>query len=205
VAAKRVLDVCLAGLALVGLAPVMLVTGLLVRVALGSPLFFRQRRPGLGGRPFDLVKFRTMRPGDASDATRLTPLGRALRAWSLDELPELWNVLKGDMSLVGPRPLLMEYLPRYSARQARRHEVKPGLTGWAQVNGRNALGWPERLEMDVWYVDNWSIGLDLRILARTVWQVLRRRGISQEGHATMEEFRGSDEARGETRPMEARR
>jgi sugar transferase EpsL len=155
-------------------------------------------RPGLGGRPFRIYKFRTMRHAlDAggrplSDAARLTAVGRFLRATSLDELPELWNVLKGDMSLVGPRPLLPEYLPLYSETHRRRHEVRPGLTGWAQVNGRNALEWPRRLDLDVWYVDQRSFWLDLRILARTVAAVLGRRGISQPGHATMQPFRGYD-------------
>jgi lipopolysaccharide/colanic/teichoic acid biosynthesis glycosyltransferase len=135
-----------------------------------------------------LVKFRTMRPGPGSDAERLTALGRFLRATSLDELPELWNVLRGEMSLVGPRPLLMQYLTRYTPEQRRRHEVKPGITGWAQVNGRNAISWDQRFALDVWYIDHWSLGLDLRILARTVWAILRRRGISAPGSATMPEF-----------------
>jgi lipopolysaccharide/colanic/teichoic acid biosynthesis glycosyltransferase len=165
----------------------------LILSSLGRPVLFRQRRPGLRGRPFELLKFRTMREGHGPDKERLTTVGRFLRTWSLDELPELWNVLRGDMSLVGPRPLLMQYLARYSARQARRHEVKPGLTGWAQLNGRNALTWDEKFELDVWYVDNWSPWLDVCILGRTFWQVLRREGISQEGHATMPEFMGSSE------------
>ena len=158
----------------------------------GSPLFV-QERPGLHGRPFRLVKLRTMRAGgpELSDAERLTRVGRFLRRTSIDELPQLWNVLKGDLSLVGPRPLLMQYLSRYSPEQARRHEVLPGITGWAQVNGRNALSWDEKLRLDVWYVDNWSLGLDLRILARTVAQVFRGSGISAPGEATMPEFMGS--------------
>ena len=159
-------------------------------------MLFRQDRPGLHGRPFEVLKFRTMldaagpdgRP--LPDAERLTGLGRFLRRTSLDELPQLWNVLRGDISLVGPRPLLMQYLPRYSPEQARRHEVCPGITGWAQVNGRNALTWEEKFELDVWYVDHWSLALDLRILAMTAWRVLRGAGVAQAGHATMPEFMG---------------
>lgn len=169
----------------------------LVRLRLGSPVFFRQQRPGHREEVFALIKFRTMtearEAGGAlrSDADRLTPFGRWLRASSLDELPELLNVLKGEMSLVGPRPLLVHYLPRYSAEQRRRHEAPPGLTGWAQVKGRNALSWDEKFRLDVWYVDHRSLGLDLRILALTVWQVLTRKGISAPGDATMPEFRGA--------------
>jgi len=198
--AKRVMDVTLAAAGLVLLSPLIAVVALAVAVKLGRPLLFTQMRPGLRGKPFRLVKFRTMlderdaagRPLD--DAERLTPFGRFLRSTSLDELPELWNVLKGEMSLVGPRPLLMDYLPLYSEHQQRRHEVRPGLTGWAQVNGRNALGWPERLDMDVWYVDNRSLWLDLRILAATAAMVLRRRGISAQGAATMPYFTGNEPA-----------
>ena len=188
---KGLMDRLLALLGLVALSPILLGLGFVVWLSLGWPVFFRQRRPGFHKRPFDLLKFRTMRGGSGPDEERLTRVGRFLRAWSLDELPELWNILRGDMSLVGPRPLLMQYLPRYSPRQARRHEVKPGLTGWAQVNGRNALTWEEKFELDVWYVDHWSLGLDICILWRTVLQVLRREGISHEGHATMTEFMGS--------------
>jgi lipopolysaccharide/colanic/teichoic acid biosynthesis glycosyltransferase len=194
---KRLLDVLLSAGALVVLLPVIAVTALLVRVKLGAPVLFRQQRPGLHGRPFMLTKFRSMRDAvDAAghplpDAVRLTAFGRMLRASSLDELPGLWNVLRGDMSLVGPRPLLMEYLPLYAPEQARRHDVRPGLTGWAQVNGRNALGWDDRLALDVWYVDHRSLLLDLRILLRTVAKVLGRDGISQPGQATVERFRGS--------------
>jgi lipopolysaccharide/colanic/teichoic acid biosynthesis glycosyltransferase len=183
--------------ALVILSPVLLLIAALVRWKLGSPVLFKQERPGLHGKPFTLVKFRTMRPGEAGtedgsdDHARLDPFGAKLRDTSLDELPELWNVLKGDMSLVGPRPLLMHYLPLYTARQSRRHEVRPGLTGWAQVNGRNATPWPERLEMDVWYVENRTLWLDLKILARTVPAALRRSGVTQEGTATVEYFTGS--------------
>ncbi|HEX9865123.1 MAG TPA: sugar transferase [Acidimicrobiia bacterium] len=193
---KRALDVLVSALALVILSPLLLVTAALVRWRLGRPVLFRQQRPGIHGRPFTLVKFRTMRdapvdPTDGSaDRDRLTPFGARLRSTSIDELPELWNVLKGDMSLVGPRPLLMHYLPLYSERQARRHEVKPGITGWAQINGRNNSPWADRLEMDVWYVENRSFLLDLKILAKTIPSALRRSGVSQEGQATVEYFTG---------------
>lgn len=178
--------------------PLLFVLAVLVRVKLGTPVFFRQQRPGRGERIFELVKFRTMTDArDASggllpDADRLTGFGRWLRATSLDELPELWNVLKGEMSLVGPRPLLVQYLERYSPEQRRRHAVPPGLTGWAQINGRNAISWDEKFALDVWYVDHRSLGLDLRILFRTVWQVLSRQGISAPGDATMPEFMGAN-------------
>lgn len=193
---KRALDVVLATFALVVLSPLLLVIAIAVRLKLGSPVLFRQVRPGKDGTPFTLVKFRTMAASTddsdiaatATDAQRLTTLGRFLRSASLDELPELFNVLTGRMSLVGPRPLLMEYLDRYSPRQARRHEVRPGITGWAQVNGRNAVSWPERFEMDVWYVDNRSFMLDMRILWLTIATVLGRKGVSAQGHATMEPF-----------------
>ena len=170
----------------------------LVRRKLGSPVFFRQVRPGMNGKPFEMVKFRTMtdeRGPDGQllpDAVRLTPFGRFLRSSSLDELPELWNVLKGDMSLVGPRPLLMEYLPLYSPEQARRHEVRPGVTGWAQINGRNAISWEDKFKLDTWYVDNQSLWLDIKILWLTVKKVLVREGISAPGDATMPVFTGSD-------------
>ena len=175
--------------------PLLALVALLVRLKLGSPVFFRQKRPGRNGRIFNLIKFRTMT--DARDATgqllpdavRLTLFGRWLRSTSLDELPELFNVLRGEMSLVGPRPLLVEYLPRYNARQARRHEVRPGITGWVQVKGRNALSWEQKFEYDVWYVEHRSLWLDLSILFRTVWQVITRQGISAPGDATMPEFR----------------
>jgi len=194
---KRLLDVALTGLALVLLSPVLGVVALLVAVRLGRPVLFRQVRPGLGGRPFEMRKFRTMLPPDpvaglVSDADRLTPFGATLRSTSLDELPALWNVLRGDMSLVGPRPLLMTYLPLYSPMQARRHEVRPGLTGLAQIHGRNTLGWPDRLALDVDYVDRRSTQLDLRILLTTARTVVRREGISAEGAATMPEFRGTE-------------
>lgn len=189
--AKRLLDLGLVLPGLLLLAPLMLLVALCVRLTLGPGVLFRQERPGLHGRPFLILKFRTMRHGTGSDAERLTSFGRFLRSTSLDELPELLNVLRGDMSLVGPRPLLMQYLPRYTPEQARRHEVPPGITGWAQINGRNALAWEERFRLDVWYVDNRSLWLDLRILARTAGAVLGRRGINAPGQATMGEFLGS--------------
>jgi lipopolysaccharide/colanic/teichoic acid biosynthesis glycosyltransferase len=191
------MDVAVAGGALTVGAPVLAAVGLAVRVGLGSPVLFRQERPGLHGRPFTLLKFRTMKPeapsarGPESDSVRLTRFGRFLRATSLDELPTFVNVLKGDMSLVGPRPLLMQYLELYSEEQMRRHEVPPGITGWAQVNGRNALTWEEKFAHDVWYVDNWSLGLDLRILLQTASKVVAREGISAPGAATMPVFSGS--------------
>lgn len=194
--AKRILDIAIGGLALIVLAPVVALVTAGVLVSLGRPVLFSQQRPGLFGRLFSLRKFRTMRENrDAAgrklpDAQRLTRFGAWLRATSLDEIPELFNVLTGEMSLVGPRPLLPEYLPLYSTRQARRHELRPGITGWAQVNGRNAVDWGTRLEMDVWYVENQSLALDLKILGLTVLKVLRREGISSPGHATMEPFRG---------------
>jgi lipopolysaccharide/colanic/teichoic acid biosynthesis glycosyltransferase len=196
---KRVADVAVAGPLLVVTAPVQAAVAVAVAGRLGRPVLFRQRRPGRDGVPFTILKFRTMRPLDAAachldDASRLTSLGRFLRATSLDELPTLVNVLRGDMSLVGPRPLLMAYLPRYSPTQARRHEVRPGLTGLAQVSGRNAVGWDERLALDVEYVDTRSLRLDLAILARTVAAVVRREGISADGEATMPEFLGSRSA-----------
>jgi sugar transferase EpsL len=190
---KRAIDIVAALFLLILLWPVMLAVALLVRWRMGAPVLFRQERPGLQGRPFALYKFRTMVAGQQPDAQRLTALGAALRRLSLDELPQLFNVLRGDMSLVGPRPLLMEYLPLYSARQARRHEVRPGITGWAQVHGRNALDWPERLEMDVWYVEHAGLGLDLRILWLTALRVVSGAGVSQPGQATMEKFRGNPE------------
>jgi lipopolysaccharide/colanic/teichoic acid biosynthesis glycosyltransferase len=187
-----------ASVGLVIFAPVMAVLALLIRRRMGSPVLFRQTRPGLGGKPFLMLKFRTMRDAhDAqgrplADTERLTRLGRVLRETSLDELPELWNVLRGEMSLVGPRPLLMQYLPLYSPEQARRHEAKPGITGWAQVNGRNALSWEDKFRLDVWYVEHQSLLLDLKILFLTLAKVFRREGISQEGEATAAPFRGAD-------------
>ena len=195
---KRLLDVVLAGLALCVFFPLMTFISLLIILTLGSPIIFRQRRPGLHGKPFTLYKFRTMtderdEQGNLlPDERRLTRLGRFLRSTSLDELPELWNVIKGDMSLVGPRPLLMEYLDRYTPEQARRHEVKPGITGWAQIHGRNALNWEERFALDVWYVNHVSLWLDTKIFLLTLWKVLRREGISHPGGVTMPKFRGSE-------------
>jgi len=194
---KRTFDFVIALLGLIALAPLLIVISMLVRWQLGSPVFFTQLRPGMGGEPFRLVKFRTMVSGrdlegeELPDAERLTAFGRFLRSTSLDELPELYNVLVGDMSLVGPRPLLMEYLPLYSAHQRRRHEVRPGITGWAQVNGRNAITWERKFDLDVWYVDNVSFWLDLKILWLTLWRVIRREGISAEGSATAERFTGN--------------
>ncbi len=194
---KRIFDAITSVIALLVLAVPLTLLVLQIRRKLGSPVFFRQIRPGQHGLPFEMVKFRTMTqatgPDDRllSDDERLTPLGRFLRSSSLDELPELWNVLKGEMSLVGPRPLLMAYLPLYSPEQARRHEVKPGITGWAQVNGRNALSWEEKFRLDVWYVDHRSLWLDFKILGLTVRKVLVREGISAQGDATMPIFRGS--------------
>lgn len=195
---KRVFDIAASLLGLLLLSPVIAIIAWQVRRNLGSPVFFRQTRPGLNGKPFQMVKFRTMKDAvDAQgnplpDSERLTPFGQFLRSSSLDELPELWNVLKGDMSLVGPRPLLMEYLPLYSPEQYRRHEVRPGVTGWAQVNGRNSLSWDEKFKLDVWYVDNRSLWLDIKILFLTVKKVLVRDGISAEGEATMSRFMGND-------------
>src|SRR5690554_405870 len=194
---KRLLDIAVSLLGLLVLAPVFVVVACVVRRKLGAPVFFRQTRPGRDGKPFQMVKFRTML--DATDKEgnplpddqRMTRFGSFLRSTSLDELPELWNVLKGDMSLVGPRPLLMEYLPLYSPEQYRRHEVRPGITGWAQVNGRNALSWEDRFRLDVWYVDNRSMVLDIKILFLTVKKVLVRDGISEEGGVTMSKFNGT--------------
>lgn len=193
---KRGLDIVGALIGLAIFSPAMIVIAILIRSTLGKPVLFRQVRPGLHGRPFTMWKFRTMRIAcDAdgnplSDGGRLTRLGQFLREWSLDELPQFWHLLCGQMSLVGPRPLLPEYLPRYTASQARRHEVKPGLTGWSQVQGRNEPSWERRLELDVWYVDHRSFWLDMKILFLTIGVVLRRQGVSQPGHSTVEPFRG---------------
>ncbi|HBH33397.1 MAG TPA: sugar transferase [Psychrobacter sp.] len=195
---KRLIDITASGAALVALSPVLAVTAYKVKKDLGSPVLFKQTRPGLNGKPFEMIKFRTMK--DATDkqgnllpdSERLTPFGQKLRSTSLDELPELWNVLKGDMSLVGPRPLLMEYLPLYNSEQARRHNVRPGVTGYAQVNGRNAISWEDKFKLDTWYVDNQSLWLDIKILAKTVKQVLIKDGISAAGEATMSKFTGSE-------------
>lgn len=193
---KRAIDLVAASVALVLLSPLLLAVALSIWAKLGTPILFRQVRPGLGGRPFTLFKFRTMRDAEGHDgsalpdAERLTAFGRSLRSWSLDELPELWNVVRGDMSLVGPRPLLMEYLPLYTPDQARRHDVRPGITGWAQVKGRNALSWNEKFALDLWYVDNQSLSLDMKILALTLRNVLARHGINAENSATMPKFTG---------------
>ena len=193
---KRLFDLIAVSLGLLVLWPFLGLLALCVWIGFGRPVLYLQLRPGYRARSFTLMKFRTMTAAqDAQglllpDAERLTRLGRFLRSYSLDDLPNVWNVLRGEMSLVGPRPLLMQYLERYTAKQARRHEVLPGITGWAQVNGRNALDWEERFRLDVWYVDHWSLGLDLRILWLTAAKVLRREGINQPGHATSEEFRG---------------
>lgn len=198
---KRLIDIAVAGTALLVLSPLLLVTALLVRVKLGSPVLFAQVRPGLHGQPFRMVKFRSMTDArDAAgallpDAQRLPAFGRFLRASSLDELPELWNVLKGDMSLVGPRPLLMEYLPLYTPEQARRHEVRPGITGWAQVNGRNAISWDEKFRLDVWYVDHAGLAVDFKIVWMTAQAVFGAKGISHQGEATMPRFRGGGDKR----------
>jgi sugar transferase EpsL len=195
-ALKRAVDIGVAGAALVATAPVMAIAAASLALTDGLPIVFRQERPGRNGRPFTLLKFRTMR-NDAKreglpqfDGERLTRVGKVLRNTSIDELPQLWNVLRGDMSLVGPRPLLMRYLERYTPTQARRHDVLPGITGWAQVNGRNALSWDDKFALDVWYVDHWSPWLDFRILARTAASVVKRSGISSDGHVSMPEFMG---------------
>lgn len=194
---KRFIDISASLCALILLAPVMAIVAWNIRKKLGSPVLFRQVRPGRDGKPFEMVKFRTMRDAVDSDGNpledsqRMTPFGGFLRASSLDELPELWNVLKGDMSLVGPRPLLMEYLPLYSEEQNRRHEVRPGVTGWAQVNGRNALSWDEKFKLDIWYVDNKSLWLDLKIIFMTVKKVVVKEGISASGEVTMSKFTGN--------------
>lgn len=194
---KRTVDIIVSVAGLLTLGPMLVILAVIVRLKLGSPVLFRQQRPGLGGRPFWLIKFRTMtNQRDAAgnllpDEQRLPAYGRFLRSASLDELPELFNVLKGDMSIVGPRPLMMKYLSRYTPEQAKRHEVKPGITGWAQVNGRNAVSWEDRFKLDVWYVDNHSLWLDLKILFKTVAAVFKREGITQQGRATMDEFMGT--------------
>ncbi|MGJ8590113.1 MAG: sugar transferase [Yoonia sp.] len=194
---KRFIDITGSIIGLVLLSPVMLIVWAMIRCDMGSPVLFRQTRPGLNGQPFRMVKFRTMRDARDSvgnplpDSERLTKFGRFLRSSSLDELPEFWNVLKGDMSLVGPRPLLMEYLPLYSPEQARRHEVRPGVTGWAQINGRNSVSWYEKFELDVWYVENRNFQLDLKIIWLTIRKVFKRDGISAAGEATMPKFKGN--------------
>ncbi|EIN5952516.1 sugar transferase [Vibrio cholerae] len=193
---KRLFDLFASFLGLLVLSPIIVIVAWKIRKNLGSPVLFRQTRPGLNGQPFEMIKFRTMKDAvDANgnplpDSERMTPFGDKLRNSSLDELPELWNVLKGEMSLVGPRPLLMQYLPLYSKEQARRHEVRPGVTGWAQINGRNAISWEEKFKLDVWYVDNRSFWLDLRILLLTVKKVFVKEGISADGHVTIAPFTG---------------
>jgi sugar transferase EpsL len=197
-AVKQVLDRFAAGVGLVATGPILLGSMVAIRATMGAPVLFSQQRPGRSGKPFVVYKLRTMRDARDDhgnllpDHDRLTRLGRMLRATSLDELPQLWNVLRGDLSLVGPRPLLMQYLERYTPEEARRHDVMPGITGWAQINGRNALTWEEKFNLDLWYVDNWSLTLDLKILARTLRQVIVREGISSGGHATMPEYMGHE-------------
>lgn len=194
---KRLFDITVATTALVALSPIYAITAYKVKQNLGSPVLFRQTRPGLNGKPFEMIKFRTMKDAIDSegnplpDSERLTEFGKMLRNSSLDELPELWNVIKGDMSLVGPRPLLMEYLPLYNVEQSRRHNVRPGITGYAQVNGRNAIVWDKKFELDTWYVDNQSLWLDIKILLRTVKKVVSRDDINEAGQATATPFRGS--------------
>jgi sugar transferase EpsL len=196
---KRLFDIAVTTIGLIIILPLMLALSLVVWIFLGTPILFRQPRPGYKGRPFITYKFRTMtnRTGaDGSllpDSERLTPFGRFLRSTSLDDMPQLFNVLRGEMSLVGPRPLLMRYLERYTPEQMRRHDMLPGITGWAQINGRNALDWEEKFRLDVWYVDHWSFWLDLKILLLTPWKVFTREGINQPGHVTVEEFKGSDD------------
>jgi sugar transferase EpsL len=195
---KRLTDVVVSGSVLLIFFPLMLLIALAIYLNSGPPVLFRQMRPGYQGRPFTLLKFRTMNVArDAqglllSDAERLTPIGKILRRLSLDELPQVWNVFRGQMSLVGPRPLLMQYMDRYTPEQSRRHEVKPGMTGWAQINGRNSVTWPEKFALDIWYVDHWNLLVDIRIFFQTLWQVAKRNDISQQGHATMPEFSGSE-------------
>lgn len=194
---KRLLDIALSLIGLTLLSPILIIVAILIRIYLGSPIFFTQVRPGLHGKPFKMVKFRTMKDAvdkygePLPDSERLTRFGKILRSTSLDELPELWNVIKGEMSLVGPRPLLMEYLPLYNTEQAKRHDVKPGLTGWAQINGRNAISWEKKFELDTWYVENRSLWLDIKILALTVKKVLIKEGISADSHVTISKFTGT--------------
>ncbi|QIM48046.1 sugar transferase [Pusillimonas sp. DMV24BSW_D] len=196
---KRLFDILIASAALLLISPVFILIFVMVRIKLGAPALFTQTRPGLNGKPFKLIKFRTMLSAVDNDGVplpdekRLTPFGKKLRASSLDELPELWNVVRGEMSLVGPRPLLMEYLPLYSATQYRRHYVRPGITGWAQVNGRNAITWEEKFALDVWYVDNANLALDIKILFMTIYKIFRREGINQSNHVTSEKFQGNKE------------
>ncbi|WIH20123.1 sugar transferase [Photobacterium damselae] len=195
---KRLSDVIFSVMILIFLSPVIIITAYFIHKKLGSPVLFRQVRPGLNGKPFEMIKFRTMKDAvdkkgqSLPDSERLTPFGMKLRSTSLDELPELWNVLKGDMSLVGPRPLLMEYLPLYNQEQNRRHNVRPGVTGWAQINGRNAISWQDKFKLDVWYVDHQSLWLDIKIIFLTIKKVLVKEGISADGHVTIEPFKGNN-------------
>lgn len=204
---KRLFDTISSAAGLIVISPPLVVLAVLVRLKLGSPILFRQQRPGLGGKAFVIYKFRTMTDQrDASgnllpDEQRLPAFGRFLRSTSFDELPELLNVLKGDMSIVGPRPLMMKYLERYSPEQARRHEVKPGITGWAQINGRNAISWEDKFKLDVWYVDNWTFWLDMKIIFNSVWMVIAREGITQQGRTTMDEFMGTPQNDAVERPQ----
>ena len=203
---KRILDLVLTVPGVILISPILLIVAILVRIYHGKPIFFSQVRPGYRGELFKVFKFRTMtdKQDDEGnllpDDQRLTRLGRFLRGTSLDELPELWHVVRGEMSLVGPRPLLVQYLDRYSPEQARRHNLQPGMTGWAQINGRNVLSWEDKFRLDVWYVDNWSLWLDIKILALTLWKVIKREGISQPGHATAEEFMGNQTGDGRQNP-----
>jgi len=195
---KRVMDIALSALILIVCSPIILIVGLITWLSSGGPIFFYHQRPGKDGKLFKLVKIRSMvdqydQDGKLlPDSERITSLGSFIRRTSIDELPEFYNVLRGDMSLVGPRPLLKQYIPRYSAEQARRHEVLPGVTGWAQVNGRNTISWDEKFKLDIWYVDNWTFWLDVKIIFMTIWKVLTREGISQPGRATMDEFKGNE-------------
>ncbi|MGA2070552.1 MAG: sugar transferase [Sedimentisphaerales bacterium] len=203
---KRLFDMIASAAGLIVISPFLVVLAFMVRLKLGSPILFRQQRPGLGGKAFVIYKFRTMTDQrDASgnllpDEQRLPAFGRFLRSTSFDELPELLNVLKGDMSIVGPRPLMMKYLGRYSPQQARRHEVRPGITGWAQINGRNAVSWEDKFRLDVWYVDNWTLWLDMKIILKSVWMVVAREGITQHGRATIDEFLGTPQNNSSERP-----
>lgn len=196
---KRLLDIIISFCALIILSPLLLYLAYKIKIKIGYPVLFKQQRPGLNGKPFNMIKFRTMRDANDKDGNplpdeeRMTAFGSKLRNMSLDELPELWNVLRGDMSLVGPRPLLMQYLSLYNSKQMRRHEVRPGITGWAQVNGRNSISWQEKFDLDVWYINNHSLLLDLKILFLTIKKAYKRDGISAEGHVTVEPFRGNDE------------
>jgi len=204
---KRLFDIISSAAGLIVISPLLVVLVVLVRLKLGSPILFRQQRPGLSGKTFVIYKFRTMTDQrDASghllpDEQRLPAFGRFLRSTSFDELPELLNVLKGDMSIVGPRPLMMKYLERYSPEQVRRHEVKPGITGWAQINGRNAISWEDKFKLDVWYVDNWTFWLDMKIILKSAWMVIAREGITQQGRATMDEFMGTPQNGAVERPQ----